>query len=208
MRGQLPNQLELALGFPPAHVDGGGVVVTRALRSHRRCNGTMEKVRYVLRYFPEFSGKRIKVGLTRAASGMAVPGGFEIWLNPSRITHHTIAHELVHLLQRAGGRVPQGERSCDLFSLARHWTLNDVSPSYVRIPARLVASDGTLPPATAQAVYDTAVRALDLRGKGVRRYIAWFEERLRAAAEGIPPGRPETGVSRFPPRGPESLSIE
>jgi hypothetical protein len=187
---QSRNQLELALPVVPAHERARGVVVTRALGSHRGCNRTLEKVRYVMRYFPEIGGRQIKVGLTRAASGMAVPGGFEIWLNPYRVTYHTIAHELVHLLQRTGGDVPHGERSCDLFSLARHWTLNDVVPSYVQIPARLVETDGTLPAATARAVYDAAVEALELRRGGLRRYIAWFEERLRAAAVTMPPARP------------------
>jgi hypothetical protein len=183
------NQLELALETAPARAYPGGVVVTRALRSHRSCNRTLEKVRYVLRYFPEFGGSQIKVGLTRAASGMAVPGGFEIWLNPFRVSYHTIAHELVHLLQTTGGLVPQGERSCDLYSLARHWTLNDVIPSYVKIPARLAATDGTLPPATARVVYEAAVEALDRRQGGLRRYIAWFEERMRAVASTPAPDR-------------------
>lgn len=163
------------------------MVVTRALGAHRGCNRTLEKVRYVMRFFPEIEGKKIKVGLTRAASGMAVPGGYEIWLNPFRITYHTIAHELVHLLQRTGSDVPHGERSCDLFALARHWTLNDVTPSYVKIPASLAEADGTLPESAARLVYAAAVQALELRREGVRRYIAWFEERLRAATESLPP---------------------
>ena len=161
--------------------------MTRALRAHRSCNRTLEKVRYVLRYFPEFADKQIKVGLTRAASGMAIPGGLEIWLNPFRVAHHTIAHELVHLLQRTGVGIPQGERSCDVFSLARHWTLNDVAPSYVKIPPHLLEADGSLPPATARVVYEAAVEAVELRQKGLRRYIAWFESRLRNAAASLPP---------------------
>jgi len=182
MRASLPNQLELALEPRPRGGEtAGGVVVTRALRAHRSCNRTLEKVGYVLRYFPEMDGKRIKVGLTRAASGMAVPGGYEIWLNPFRVSHHTIAHELVHLLQRTGG-VPLGERSCDVYSLARHWTLNDVTPNYVKIPPQLLDIDGKLPPAAARLLYQTAAEALEHRRSGLRRYIAWFESRLRTAA--------------------------
>jgi len=174
-------QLELALVSPVGGTVAGGVIVTRALKSHRSCKRTLEKVRYVLRYFPELSGANIKVGLTRAASGMAVPGGYEIWLNPHRISHHTISHELVHLLQRTAIGVPQGERSCDIYSLARHWTLNDVLPSYVQIPAGMAAIDGTLPAPAARLVYETAVEALEHRHGGMRRYISWFEERLRAS---------------------------
>jgi hypothetical protein len=146
----------------------------------------MEKVRYVLRYFPELSDRRIKVGLTRAASGMAVPGGDEIWLNPFRICYHTIAHELVHLLQRSGAGLPTGERSCDVYSLARHWTLNDVAPSYVKLPARLLEFDGTLSPQSARIVYEAAAEALEQRSRGLRRYIAYFEKRVR---DGIEPVR-------------------
>jgi hypothetical protein len=179
-------QLELALDLNARTDDSrGDVVVTRALRAHRSCNRTLEKVRYVLRFFPEMNGKRIRVGLTRAASGMAVAGGYEIWLNPFRVSHHTIAHELVHLLQSAGG-VPQGERSCDLYSLARHWTLNDVTPGYVEIPPRLVDIDGTLPPASARLIYDTAAEALERKRSGLRRYIAWFENHLRTTANLTP----------------------
>lgn len=170
-----PNQLELVLEPKPAT---GGVVVTRVLRAHRSCNRTIEKVHYVLRYFPELEGKRLKVGLTRAASGMAVPGGYEIWLNPFRVSYHTIAHELIHLLQRSGAGLPVGERSCDVYSLARHWTLNDVAPNYVKVPAGLLEVDGTLSPRSARIVYEAAAEALEKRAGGFRRYIAFFEKRV------------------------------
>lgn len=161
-------------------------MITRALRAHRSCNRTIERVRYALRYFPELEDKRIKVGLTRAASGMAVPGGWEIWLNPWRTTYHTISHELVHLLQRTVAGVPQGERSCDVYSLARHWTLNDATPSYVEIPPRMVNVDGTLPSQSARLIYECAVEALERRRQGLRHYIAYFEDKLRGAAATLP----------------------
>ena len=182
------TQLELALEPDLRHANAAsGVVVTRALRAHRSCNRTIERVHYVLRYFPEMKDKQIKVGLTRAASGMAVPGGREIWLNPWRTSYHTIAHELAHLLQRSDAGIPQGERSCDVYSLARHWTLNDVAPSYVNIPARLVDVDGSLSYKSARIVYEAAVEALRRRRLGLRRYIANFEETLRAVASTLPP---------------------
>ena len=179
-------QLELALVNPVRGGVSGGIIVTRVLKSHRSCKRTLEKVHYVLRYFPELGGAKIKVGLTKAASGMAVPGGFEIWLNPHRVSYHTISHELVHLLQRTAIGVPQGERSCDVYSLARHWTLNDVVPSYVEIPSKLASLGGTLPATSARLVYETAVEALEHRHDGMRRYISWFEERLRAAVSRRP----------------------
>jgi hypothetical protein len=118
---------------------------------------------------------------------MAVPGGYEIWLNPFRTSYHTIAHELVHLLQRSGAGVPQGERSCDVYSLARHWTLNDVTPSYVDVPARLVDMEGKLPSRSARIVFHAASDALAQRRAGRRRYIAYFEDRLRNVAATLPP---------------------
>jgi hypothetical protein len=168
-----PRQLEIPLVGSP-----GTLVVTAPLRRHRRCNGLIERMNYVRRYFPELDGETIKVGLTRAAAGMAVPGGNEIWLNPSRISCHTIAHEFVHLLQRRGLGIPQGERSCDVFSLARHWTLNDVAPSYVRLPQRLAVPDARLPDTDARMIYEVAGEAIRRRGDGLRNYIAFFESRM------------------------------
>jgi len=174
------NQLELAIDA--AVPRGYGIRVTRALQKHRSCRRTLEKVGYVRRFFPELDGVSLKIGLTRSSSGMAVPGGNEIWLNPFHVSNHTIAHEFVHLLQRRGTDVPQGERSCDLFSLARHWTLNDVNPSYVKVPPALLENDGTLAPRTAALVYHTAVESIRKKREGMRNYIAWFEARLRESA--------------------------
>ena len=153
------------------------VVTTRALRHHPRCNTVLQKLHYTLRFFPELQGRQIRVGLTRAASGMAIAGGNEVWFNPSHLSYHTIAHELVHLLQGQQG-IPTGERSCDVFALARHWTLNDTPPYYVRVPIQLVGRDGKLRPEGARLIYDTARRALELRNSGTRRYISFFEKSL------------------------------
>jgi hypothetical protein len=133
----------------------------------------------VRRFFPELRDVTIKVGITRAASGMAVPGGYEIWLNPNHPSYHTIAHEMVHLLQMRDPDIPQGERSCDVFSLARDWTLNDVNPSYVKVPASLLTPDASLRPEGARLVHRVAADAVARRANGLRNYIAYFESRLR-----------------------------
>ena len=171
-------QLELGL-FERNGAPRPAVETTRALRGHRSCRRVLEHVRYVRRFFPELDDTTLRVGLTRAASGMAVPGGNEIWLNPSHVSRHTIAHEMVHLLQKRDLGIPQGERACDVFSLARHWTLNDVNPGYVRIPASLVNPDGTLPIEGARLVHRAAAESVAERDGGLRNYIARFEERLR-----------------------------
>lgn len=171
-------QLELDL-FTRRRAPRPSLVTTGALQRHRSCRRVLERVHYVRRFFPELGGTTLRVGITRAASGMAVPGGDEIWLNPFQISNHTIAHEMVHLLQKRDLGIPQGERSCDVFSLARHWTLNDVNPSYVRIPASLLNPDGTVRGEGAMLVHRVAVDSVERRERGLRNYIAYFEARLR-----------------------------
>jgi len=178
-------QLELGL-FVPRGSAPPAVVVTSALRRHRYCRRVLERIGYVRRFFPELGDTTLRVGLTRAASGMAVPGGNEIWLNPAQVSNHTIAHEMVHLLQKRDHGIPQGERSCDVFSLARHWTLNDVNPSYAKVPASLLRPDGTLRPEGARLVHLVAADAVARREQGLRNYIAYFETRLRELAPSIP----------------------
>ena len=70
-----------------------------------------------------------EMGLTKSAAGYASCEEFAIWLNPHRYSRHTIAHELVHLLQNAG-HVNGGERSTDLHALARHPCLADDLPTW------------------------------------------------------------------------------
>ena len=172
-------QLELDLLSKPA-ANPPEFVVTRPLGRHARCNDVIARVQYVRRFFPELKNVTIKVGLTRAASGMAIMGGNEIWLNPARRSYHTIAHELVHLLQTREPGIPQGEKSCDVFSMARHWTLNDVPPSYVTIPARLANNAGYVTTEGSRLIYDVATEALARRENGLRRYINFFETELKA----------------------------
>jgi hypothetical protein len=179
MRATARTQLELDLFARRRRSPRPRVEVTRPLRAHRSCNRVLERVHYVRRFFPELADVTLKVGITRAASGMAVPGGYEIWLNPNHPSYHTIAHEMVHLLQMRDHNIPQGERSCDVFSLARDWTLNDVNPSYVKIPASLLTPDASLRPEGARLVHRVAADAIARRANGLRNYIAYFESRLR-----------------------------
>jgi hypothetical protein len=178
-----PVQLELPL-FPRSDDRGRSFAVTRVLKRHRAHQALLRKLAYVRRFFPELDGTPITVGLTRAASGMAVPGGKELWFNPAQISYHTIAHEFVHLLQGDNG-LPKSERSCDLHSLARHWTLNDARPCYVKIPKTLLDERGTFPPESAMIVYDAAVEGLRMRENGERNYIMRFEENLAAIAAAL-----------------------
>lgn len=167
--------MQLELDIVRAGDERPRVVASRVLRRHRMMNDVLRRVAYVRRYFPELEGETVTVGLTRAASGMAVPGGTRIWLNPSRLTYHTISHELIHLLQRRDHGIPSGEKACDVFSLARHWTLNDDRPSYIRIPIELLDGRGKLSDANARLVFAVAREAVAHRARGMRTYISFFE---------------------------------
>lgn len=179
-----PAQLELDL---LSHADAAAprVVASRPLQRHRMRNDVLRRVEYVRRYFPELDGESITVGVTRAASGMAIPGGTRIWLNPSRLSYHTIAHELMHLLQCRDLGIPSGERACDLFSLARHWTLNDDRPSYIRVPMALLDGGGRLGDAQARIVFAVAREAMAQRSHGMRRYLSFFEAELARRCEPV-----------------------
>ncbi|MCI0450908.1 MAG: hypothetical protein L0Z51_00800 [Candidatus Latescibacteria bacterium] len=168
-------ELEL-LSIPQAKAPR--VVASAVLRKHRLRNDVLRRVNYVRRFFPELEGETITVGLTRAASGMAVPGGSRIWLNPSRLSYHTIAHELIHLLQLRNLGIPSGEKACDVFSLARHWTLNDDRPSYVRVPLSVIDGSSPVGEAVSRMLYDVACDALVRRADGHRRYLAYFESEV------------------------------
>jgi hypothetical protein len=152
-------------------------VLTRPLSRHRLRNHLVRKLHYVRRFFPELDGQTIRVGLTRIATGLAVPGGDELWVNPSQTSYHSLAHEFVHLLQ-GKHNVPTGEKSCDVFSLARHWTLNDSPPFYVRLPAEFQTTGGKIRPEYAKLIYTVARRAVDMRKTGTRNYISYFEKTL------------------------------
>lgn len=173
------------------------MVASAVLQRHRLRNDVLRRVDYVRRFFPELDGETITVGLTRAASGMAVPGGSRIWLNPSRLSHHTIAHELIHLLQLRNLGIPSGEKACDVFSLARHWTLNDDRPSYVRVPLALTDGHGAVPESVARMLLEVAREALARREQGHRQYIAYFEHEVPRRSPALASGEN---------RAPEKLS--
>lgn len=98
----------------------------------------------------------------------------------------TLAHELVHLLQHPLGPVPGGERSCDLYALARVGARYPYPPFYLRLP-REAAREW---PRWAAAAQELAQRALRERAQGERRYIVAFERRFRELARSAPSGPP------------------
>jgi hypothetical protein len=82
---------------------------------------------------------------------------------------------LIHLLQCRDLGIPAGEKACDVFSLARHWTLNDERPSYIRLPASIMDERGRMSEAHAKLVFAVAREAVMQRTRGLRNYISFFE---------------------------------
>ncbi|MBD3161879.1 MAG: hypothetical protein GF346_06335 [Candidatus Eisenbacteria bacterium] len=177
-------QLFLPFVAEPPPVGGERPLLSRVLARHPSRRRIVRMVDLALDYFPELEGIPIRIGIARGAQGYASLDEPAIWLNPRGLCYQTIAHELVHLLQ-ARGEVPLGERSCDLYSLARALLLVDAAPVYLEIPAALTGPRGTLRPGASRLIHDTAREAVARRGRGERRYIRWFENQVAAKAESI-----------------------
>lgn len=174
-------QLRLAFVAEPPAVGAERPLLSRVLAQHPSRRRIVRMVDRALDFFPELAGVAIRIGIARGAHGYASLEEPAIWLNPRGLCYQTISHELVHLLQ-ARGEVPMGERSCDLYSLARGLLLVDAAPVYLEIPESLAAPRGGLRPGASRLLYDTAREAIQRRGRGERRYIRWFEREVAARA--------------------------
>lgn len=176
-----PIQLSLSFVGEPPPPGYEGPLLTRALLEHPSKPRIVRMVRFALQFFPELATTQIKVGLARGAQGYASLEEPVIWLNPRGLCYQTIAHELVHLLQ-GRGLVPMGERSCDLYSLARDRILVDFAPVYLKIPDTFTTSKGELREGAAGVLHRTAREAIRRRSSGERQYIRWFEKQLAEIA--------------------------
>ena len=144
----------------------------------------MRELDLVRDHFPELDGVTVRVGLTKRRSvlGLASIGEIPmIWIRPRRIRRFAIAHELTHLLH-ARGLVPGGEKTCDLYTLARSDAYVDVAPFYLKVPP--VFHDGgadcRVPPTAALTLHALAREATT--GRSARAAIQRFERRAREAA--------------------------
>ncbi len=158
-------------------LDGRDLIPTRVLQRHPSCGRVLDMIRQVRLFFPELDGTSIKVGLTRSAAGFASRDEPWIWVNPHRLTRHTIAHEFVHLLQWRG-HAPAGEKSADLVALARHPMLADDAPWYLRTPPAMHKAPVSWKPRISALLHELAREALRRREKGLRTYLRWFESEL------------------------------
>ncbi|TMQ73292.1 MAG: hypothetical protein E6K80_00515 [Candidatus Eisenbacteria bacterium] len=141
-----------------------------------------ERLEFVRGFFPEIATLTIRVGLVRKPGvlgwGSLDPAEPGVWVRPRRLDRFTIAHEFTHLLQ-ARGLVPLGERACDLFALARSSLLVDQPPGYLKVPREMLSLH-RLNTAQGKWLHEAARRALDVRARGDRHYLKWFEREVAA----------------------------
>jgi hypothetical protein len=156
----------------------------------------LNMLRNALRHFPELQGKKIIVGYTSAHLGSAVVplragsrAKLTIRLRVRKLAYNTIGHEMTHLLQglsrihwkegspEDAGRVPSGEKQCDIWTLARSSLFCDDAPTYLRLP-RTVRENW---PVYARSVRRLCIAALEKR-KTHRFYMRWLELRIKDLA--------------------------
>lgn len=153
---------------------------------------TLAMLQRSLAYFPELRDQSITVGYTRKHLGSATviyrKGALSkliIRLRVRKVAYQTIGHELTHLIQalaygdRSGkrssisGRIPSGEKQCDIWTLAREPLFCDDAPTYIKMP-RNVRDHW---PDYAGAVRDLCINAIAKRHTH-RHYIRWLEDEI------------------------------
>lgn len=153
---------------------------------------TLAMLQRSLGYFPELRDHSITVGYTRKYLGSATViyrketvSNLIIRLRARKVTYQTIGHELTHLIQalafgdRSGrrssipGRIPSGEKQCDIWTLAREPLFCDDAPTYIKMP-RIVRDHW---PDYAEAVRDLCISAIEKRHTQ-RQYIRWLEDQI------------------------------
>jgi hypothetical protein len=132
-------------------------------------------------FFPELEGYTIKVGITLNVDGKADSKSKAIFFKSRNVSYYVIGHELTHLLQEME-LVPKGERSCDIFTLARRVEFCDEAPNYVKVPGRFLNENRKIRREFRGMVHETAKTAVLMRGMGRRNYISWFEKNLEDVA--------------------------
>lgn len=153
---------------------------------------TLAMLQRSLGYFPELRDHSITVGYTRKYLGSATViyrkgtvANLIIRLRARKVTYQTIGHELTHLIQalafgdRAGrrssipGRIPSGEKQCDIWTLAREPLFCDDAPTYIKMP-RTVRDHW---PDYAEAVRELCISSIEKRDTE-RQYIRWLEDQI------------------------------
>lgn len=139
-----------------------------------------ERILEVRTHFPELDGTILTFQAAKQNpyfEGLAEWSTATVKLTPNGWTcRYIIAHELTHMVQQYVKTIPHGERSCDLYTIARSPALMDRPPYYLSIPREMYAAwDAD----TARYCHDAARMAIKKRSEGTRQYIKWFEETLK-----------------------------
>ncbi|MCI4352102.1 MAG: hypothetical protein L3K14_01755 [Thermoplasmata archaeon] len=166
------------------------LVPTRRLQRWSRARELLGPVARVAAAFPELSGLRIRIDLLPGGSRRL--GSASILEHPPRVAFHprlverpselaaTAAHEFMHLLQWPLHQVPNGERACDLYVLARFGTLFQGPPNYLEVPRKARNHWASWAPVASEL----ARQALEERRHGRRQYLRWWEEEFRSRVPG------------------------
>ncbi|MGA7861641.1 MAG: hypothetical protein WCB19_07265 [Thermoplasmata archaeon] len=169
---------------------GADLSPTRRLQRWPQATELLGTVAQVAEAFPELSGLRVRVDLL--PSGSRRLGTASILERPPRVAFHprlagrpgelaaTAAHEFMHLLQWPLHQVPNGERACDLYVLARFGTRFQGPPYYLDVPRK--ARDHW--DSWALLASDLARQALEERRQGRRQYLRWWEDEFRSRVPG------------------------
>jgi hypothetical protein len=163
---------------------------TRRLQRWPRAPQLLGTVAHVAEAFPELYGLRVRVDLLPPGSRRL--GTASILEHPPRVAFHprlaghpqelaaTAAHELMHLLQWPLHQVPNGERACDLYVLARFGTRFPGAPYYLQVPRKAREDWESWAPIAS----DLARQALEERRQGRRQYLRWWEDEFRSRVPG------------------------
>lgn len=159
------------------NLDGNRWTFTRKFKAKKGQSRFLKRLDEARSFFPELEGETVKVGITINVDGKADLKGKAIYFRSRNVSFYVMGHELTHLLQEMG-KVPKGERSCDIYTMARRVKFCDEAPSYVKVPKRLLDEKGFIRKEFRGLVHETAKTALDMKKFGRRKYISWFEKTL------------------------------
>ena len=178
----------LEITTSPPRVQTMRIILTRHMKRYQGRNAAnkarvkrmVKDIEEVAKHFPELSGQILRVGYT-SSGGTADKHLMKISIQPGSqvYSYALIAHELTHLIQGSAG-IPNGEKACDLWTMARHPLFNEIPPSYLEIPQDIMDEWEVYK----DLIREKAIQAITMRQRGLRRYILWFESEVAALRKG------------------------
>lgn len=131
-----------------------------------------------LKEFPELHPKVIKFSYTSnfacAMTLKATEDTYNIGYNPNESLYYgVLGHELMHFAQLYG-KIPHGEKSCDVFTMARSELFMDHPPCYL-IKGNEVYDNWSK---YAADVRQLCIQAIEVR-KTNKQYIKWVTKEIR-----------------------------